>query len=49
MKKDGRSRTKKTDDDDGEKVEETEDNKWPEQENCWEYKLVGTVVHSGTA
>jgi hypothetical protein len=22
---------------------------WPDEETCWEYKLVGVIVHSGTA
>lgn len=47
MKKEGRSRKAKGPDD--EEVIESEDSKWPEEETCWEYKLVGTVVHSGTA
>ena len=28
---------------------EDEDNQWPEEENCFEYKLVGVNVHSGSA
>mmetsp|Transcript_21978 Transcript_21978/g.16323 ORF Transcript_21978/g.16323 Transcript_21978/m.16323 type:complete len:254 (-) Transcript_21978:2538-3299(-) len=26
-----------------------EDNQWPQEEDCFEYKLVGATVHSGTA
>ena len=27
----------------------SEDNAWPEEDDCWEYKLVGVTVHTGTA
>ena len=30
-------------------VPQNEDQKMPEEDNCWEYKLVGVTVHSGTA
>lgn len=33
----------------GEGEGEGEDNQWPDEEDCFEYKLVGVVVHSGTA
>jgi ubiquitin C-terminal hydrolase len=26
-----------------------DDQAWPEEDDCWEYKLVGVTVHSGTA
>ena len=29
--------------------EEDEDSQWPEEEDCFEYKLVGVNVHSGSA
>ncbi len=29
--------------------ENTEENPWPEEEECYEYKLVGVEVHSGSA
>ena len=29
--------------------EQNEDSKMPEEDDCWEYKLVGVTVHSGTA
>ncbi len=28
---------------------QNEDSKMPEEDNCWEYKLVGVTIHSGTA
>jgi hypothetical protein len=55
MKKEGRQKTKAATEDEemaepeAAKVEENEDNKWPEEEQCWEYKLVGVVVHQGSA
>lgn len=52
MKKENRLKTKK----EGEEEEESEEKKvegeetqWPEEDDCFEYKLVGVVVHSGTA
>lgn len=51
MKKEKRL-DKKTGDEEEEPEEkkvEDEDNQWPEEEDCFEYKLVGVVVHSGTA
>ena len=54
MEKEGRIK-KKNDDDDEEEPEKKEDekvdeeNKWPEPEDCFEYKLVGVTVHSGSA
>ena len=50
MKKEGRL-NKKTAEDEEEQQEEKqdEDNQWPEEEDCFEYKLVGVNVHSGTA
>ena len=55
MKKENRLNKKN----EGEEEEETEevkkddnqdeDNQWPEEEDCFEYKLTGVVVHSGTA
>lgn len=31
------------------KPTESDGQTWPEEESCWEYKLVGTIVHSGSA
>ena len=28
---------------------DSEEQQWPEEDDCWEYKLVGVTVHSGTA
>ena len=51
MKKEGRLEKKQNDEDaDGaEKQEEEDKSSWPQEEDCWEYKLVGVVVHSGSA
>lgn len=43
------NRMKKKDDDDQEEQKEDEDTQWPEEEDCFEYKLVGVNVHSGSA
>ncbi len=55
MKKEGRLNRKRKNSQD-EEIEETADaaqeedkNTWPPEEDCWEYKLVGVVMHSGTA
>lgn len=57
MKKENRIKDPKEgeeDDEGGAKEEQKEeskdqDNQWPAEEDCYEYKLVGTTVHSGTA
>jgi uncharacterized UBP type Zn finger protein len=52
MKNEGRVKKEKTDDEEGEaeeKKEEDEDNVQPEEETCFDYKLVGIVMHSGSA
>jgi ubiquitin carboxyl-terminal hydrolase 34 len=59
MEKEGRLKKKQDDqedDDDEEEVDEEELKKraeeqksWPEEESCYEYKLVGATIHSGTA
>lgn len=58
MKKEGRLDKKKPEGAENEEsnpVEEekdkqaNEDSQMPEEEDCWEYKLVGVIVHSGTA
>ena len=56
MKKEKRIKEpKEGDEDEQEPIEELkkegdeEDNQWPEEDDCYEYKLVGTTVHSGTA
>ena len=56
MGKENRLRKKKDEDgeeEDEEKEEEEkkddEENPWPEEEDCFEYKLVGVTVHSGSA
>ena len=51
MKKENRLDSKKVEDEDESQdpKKEDEDNQWPEQEDCFEYKLVGVTVHSGTA
>lgn len=54
MGKENRLRKRKgSQDEDGEIAADQQpnesDDQWPEEEDCWEYKLVGTVVHSGSA
>jgi ubiquitin carboxyl-terminal hydrolase 34 len=51
MKKEKRldKKTGEEEEEQEEKKVEDEDNQVPEEENCFEYKLVGVVVHSGTA
>ena len=52
MKKENRMKQSKDDEEEEQQEEEKkedEDEQWPEQEDCFEYKLVGVVVHSGTA
>jgi len=54
MRKEGRLDKKKKpegEEEDQEKQEEKKDDEsqWPEEDDCWEYKLVGVIVHSGTA
>lgn len=51
MKKEGRLKKEKGEDQDpeAEEVKEDEDAVWPEEETCFEYKLVGIVMHSGSA
>lgn len=36
-------------DEEEKKKREAEEKTWPEQESCYEYKLVGTTVHTGSA
>mmetsp|Transcript_23122 Transcript_23122/g.22561 ORF Transcript_23122/g.22561 Transcript_23122/m.22561 type:complete len:398 (+) Transcript_23122:386-1579(+) len=52
MKNEQRLNQEKGDDDQDEQKQEVpveEDSQWPEEEDCFEYKLVGVNVHSGTA
>jgi len=54
MEKEGRlNKKKKEGDEDDQEEEQTEEqneeNKWPEPEDCFEYKLVGVNIHSGSA
>lgn len=51
MKKENRIKTKKEGEDDEQEEQKNvdEDNQWPDEEDCYEYKLVGVNVHSGTA
>jgi hypothetical protein len=52
MRKEGRLKKQGEDGEEGEieqKPEQDEDNPWPEEEECFEYKLVGVEVHSGSA
>jgi hypothetical protein len=61
MEKEGRLKKKKAhgeDDDEDEEDEideeekkkhEEEEKQWPSEETCYEYKLVGATIHSGTA
>jgi ubiquitin carboxyl-terminal hydrolase 34 len=49
MKKENRLKKTTTDEEGEEKEEEDEDNVWPEEETCFEYKLVGIIMHSGSA
>lgn len=52
MRKEGRLKQNKSEDnEEGEeqKQENDEENPWPEEEECFEYKLVGVNVHSGGA
>ena len=57
MKKEGRMKSKKDDEDEEEAqfdeekkpVEDEEENPEPIEDDCWEYKLVGCNVHSGSA
>jgi hypothetical protein len=54
MKKENRIKTDKEGEDEEGEVEQQqpvvdEDNQWPTEEDCFEYKLVGATVHSGTA
>lgn len=58
MEKEGRLKKEKKEDDDQEEEEEDEEEKqkrieeeksWPQEETCYEYKLVGATIHSGTA
>jgi hypothetical protein len=51
MKNEGRLKKDKTGDEEAEAEEkvEDEDNVLPEEETCFEYKLVGIIMHSGSA
>lgn len=56
MKKENRINPNKTEDDAENPTQvqpstdqPDEDNQWPEEEDCYEYKLTGVTVHSGTA
>jgi len=52
MKEENRLKKKKDDEEEDEleaKEEGDEEEVWPEEEDCFEYKLVGVNVHSGTA
>ena len=55
MRKENRLPQVNSEDEDNEEAtkdqqkEENEDTKLPEEDDCFEYKLVGTTVHSGTA
>jgi len=57
MEKEGRlKKDKNQDDDEDEEIDEEEKQKrleeeksWPQEETCFEYKLVGATIHSGTA
>ncbi len=53
MEKEERFKKEQEEDDDKEEEdnnkEEEEENQMPEEEDCFEYKLVGVTVHSGTA
>jgi ubiquitin carboxyl-terminal hydrolase 34 len=52
MRKEGRLKKQGEDGEEGEaeqKPEQDADNPWPEEEQCFEYKLVGVEVHSGSA
>lgn len=52
MKKEGRLKKPGEEAEEGEaqpNQEQSEENPWPEEEECFEYKLVGVEVHSGSA
>ncbi len=55
MRKENRLNKNPTGEDDNqgsattEAAPQNEDSKMPEEDDCWEYKLVGVTVHSGTA
>ena len=49
MRKENRMKKKAEDEEEEEDKKEDDDEVWPEEEDCFEYKLVGVVVHSGTA
>lgn len=60
MRKEGRLKKRGASTEEGEDAQENlnqgssnqqpaEEQVWPEEDDCWEYKLVGVTVHSGTA
>jgi hypothetical protein len=51
MEKENRLKKKKEEGDaeEAEEPKEDQDDQWPEEEDCYEYKLVGVTIHSGTA
>lgn len=50
MNKENRLKKKnKEGEEEEEEQKQDEDTEWPEEDDCFEYKLVGVVVHSGTA
>ena len=49
QKKEGEEEEEEPEEKKEEAEAEAEETKWPEEDDCFEYKLVGVVVHSGTA